>query len=252
MGVAGAHGVEGSVAARGPARPSRRALRVLVQRLDRELPLPAYALPGDAGADIVAAEDLTLAPGERAVLPTGLAIALPDGYAAFVHPRSGLAARAGLGLVNAPGTIDAGYRGEIKLIVINHDRARAVAPAPGRAGRATGVPARRAGDLRRGRRTAAPPIAARAGTARPAALRALISRRTDASGARTQDRAQQGEHRAQSSSMRPRRGRPGFARSRYRPPARGTSATRPTTTSRGPTSARCACRSATASTCRSR
>jgi dUTP pyrophosphatase len=99
------------------------ALRVLVQRLDHELPLPVYALPGDAGADIVAAENLTLGPGERAVLPTGLAIALPDGYAAFVHPRSGLAARVGLGLVNAPGTIDAGYRGEIKVIVINHDSA---------------------------------------------------------------------------------------------------------------------------------
>jgi dUTP pyrophosphatase len=99
------------------------ALRVLVQRLDSELPLPVYALPGDAGADIVAAEDLTLQPGQRAVLPTGLAIALPDGYAAFVHPRSGLAARAGLGLVNAPGTIDSGYRGEIKVIVINHDSA---------------------------------------------------------------------------------------------------------------------------------
>lgn len=102
-------------------RDQPAGLRVLVQRLDRELPLPAYALPGDAGADVVAAEDITLAPGERAVLPTGLAIALPDGYAAFVHPRSGLAARAGLGLVNAPGTIDAGYRGEVKLIVINHD-----------------------------------------------------------------------------------------------------------------------------------
>jgi dUTP pyrophosphatase len=94
---------------------------VLVQRLDPELPVPSYALPGDAGADLVAAEDIVLAPGERAVLPTGLAIALPEGYAAFVHPRSGLAARAGLGLVNAPGTIDAGYRGEIKVIVINHD-----------------------------------------------------------------------------------------------------------------------------------
>lgn len=96
---------------------------VLVHRLDRELPAPVYALPGDAGADIVAAEDVVLAPGERAVLPTGLAIALPAGYAAFVHPRSGLAARAGLGLVNAPGTIDAGYRGEITVIVINHDTA---------------------------------------------------------------------------------------------------------------------------------
>jgi dUTP pyrophosphatase len=97
---------------------------VLVQRLDPELPLPAYALPGDAGADIVTAEDVDLAPGERAVLPTGLAIALPPGHAAFVHPRSGLAARAGLGLVNAPGTIDAGYRGEIKVVVINHDRSQ--------------------------------------------------------------------------------------------------------------------------------
>jgi dUTP pyrophosphatase len=95
---------------------------VLVQQLDRDLPLPAYALPGDAGADIVTAVDITLAPGERAVLPTGIAIAVPDGFAAFVHPRSGLAARAGLGLVNAPGTIDAGYRGELKVIVINHDR----------------------------------------------------------------------------------------------------------------------------------
>ena len=101
--------------------PDDGALRVLVRRLHADLPLPVYALPGDAGADIVAAEDLVLGPGERAVLPTGIAIALPDGYAAFVHPRSGLAARAGLGLVNAPGTIDAGYRGEIKVILINHD-----------------------------------------------------------------------------------------------------------------------------------
>lgn len=95
-----------------------------MQRLDPEVPLPVYALPGDAGADIVTAADVTLEPGERAVLPTGLALALPAGYAAFVHPRSGLAARAGLGLVNAPGTIDAGYRGEVKLVVINHDSAR--------------------------------------------------------------------------------------------------------------------------------
>ncbi|HVU92508.1 MAG TPA: dUTP diphosphatase [Jatrophihabitans sp.] len=104
--------------------PRSERPRVLVQRLDPELPLPAYALPGDAGADIVTAEDVDLAPGERAVLPTGLAIALPPGHAAFVHPRSGLAARAGLGLVNAPGTIDAGYRGEIKVVVINHDRSQ--------------------------------------------------------------------------------------------------------------------------------
>ena len=101
-------------------------MQVLVQRLDDGVPLPLYALPGDAGADIVTAQDVTLAPGERAVLPTGIAIALPDGYAAFVHPRSGLAARAGLGMVNAPGTIDAGYRGEVKVIVINHDSARSL------------------------------------------------------------------------------------------------------------------------------
>ncbi|SHG72689.1 deoxyuridine 5'-triphosphate nucleotidohydrolase [Jatrophihabitans endophyticus] len=96
---------------------------MLVRKLDDGVPLPLYALPGDAGADIVAARDVVLAPGERAVLPTGLALAVPTGYAAFVHPRSGLAARAGLGLVNAPGTIDAGYRGEVKVIVINHDTA---------------------------------------------------------------------------------------------------------------------------------
>jgi dUTP pyrophosphatase len=102
--------------------PADDEFRVQVQRLDPGVPLPAYALPGDAGADIVTAIDIVLAPGERAVLPTGLAIALPEGYAAFVHPRSGLAARAGLSLVNAPGTVDAGYRGEIKVIVINHDR----------------------------------------------------------------------------------------------------------------------------------
>src|SRR4051812_24258242 len=94
---------------------------VFVQRLDDGVPLPTYAHPGDAGADLVTTVDVALAPGERAVVPTGVAIALPDGYAAFVHPRSGLAARVGLALVNAPGTIDAGYRGEIKIIVVNLD-----------------------------------------------------------------------------------------------------------------------------------
>jgi dUTP pyrophosphatase len=97
-------------------------VEVVVRRLDPQLPLPAYAHPGDAGADLVAAEDVTLAPGERAVVGTGLGIALPDGYAAFVHPRSGLAARHGLTVVNAPGTVDAGYRGEIKVILANTDR----------------------------------------------------------------------------------------------------------------------------------
>jgi dUTP pyrophosphatase len=95
---------------------------LLVTRLDPGLPLPSYAHPGDAGADLRTAVDARIEPGERAVLPTGLAIALPDGYAAFVHPRSGLAARYGIALVNSPGTIDAGYRGEVKVIVVNLDR----------------------------------------------------------------------------------------------------------------------------------
>jgi len=96
-------------------------LQIQVLRLDPDLPVPSYAHPGDAGADLVAAVDVHLAPGERALVPTGIALALPDGYAAFVHPRSGLAARHGLSIVNTPGTIDAGYRGEIKVLLINHD-----------------------------------------------------------------------------------------------------------------------------------
>jgi dUTP pyrophosphatase len=94
---------------------------VLIQRLDPGLPAPSYAHPGDAGADLVAAGDVELPPGERALVPTGIAIALPDGYAAFVHPRSGLAARLGVTIVNAPGTVDAGYRGEIKVTLLNTD-----------------------------------------------------------------------------------------------------------------------------------
>ncbi|MCR8669954.1 dUTP diphosphatase [Agrococcus sp. HG114] len=82
-------------------------------------PVPAYAHPGDAGADVHAAESVTLAPGERALVGTGVAIALPAGYAAFVHPRSGLAAKHGITIVNAPGTVDAGYRGEIKVNLLN-------------------------------------------------------------------------------------------------------------------------------------
>lgn len=95
---------------------------VLIVRLDPELPLPAYALPGDAGFDVCARVDVTLAPGERVVVPTGVALALPDGYAAFVHPRSGLAARHGITVVNAPGTIDAGYRGEVRVCLLNTDQ----------------------------------------------------------------------------------------------------------------------------------
>jgi dUTP pyrophosphatase len=94
---------------------------VLLQRIDPDVPLPSYAHPGDAGADLVTTVDATVPPGERVLLPTGLAIALPDGYAAFVHPRSGLAARYGVSLLNAPGTVDAGYRGEIRVCVINLD-----------------------------------------------------------------------------------------------------------------------------------
>lgn len=103
------------------APPPGTDLEIAVQRLDRDLPLPSYAHPGDAGADLLTTVDLTLAPGERAMVPTGIAIALPEGYAAFVHPRSGLAARHGLSIVNTPGTIDAGYRGEIKVMLVNHD-----------------------------------------------------------------------------------------------------------------------------------
>ena len=102
------------------------AADVLINRLDPDVPIPAYEHPGDAGADLVTTVDATLAPGQRALLPTGIAIALPPGYAAFVHPRSGLAVRYGVSLVNAPGTVDAGYRGEIRVSVINLDPATPV------------------------------------------------------------------------------------------------------------------------------
>ena len=96
-------------------------LQVLITRLDESIPLPTYAKGGDAGADIVSRIDITLKPGERALVPTGIFIALPDGYAAFVHPRSGLAIKHGVTMVNAPGTVDAGFRGELQCIMINHD-----------------------------------------------------------------------------------------------------------------------------------
>ena len=101
-------------------------LQIAVLRLDSDLPLPAYAHPGDAGADLLTTVDVTLRPGERAMVPTGIALALPEGYVALVHPRSGLAAKHGLSIVNAPGTIDAGYRGEIKVMLINHDPAEPI------------------------------------------------------------------------------------------------------------------------------
>ena len=101
-------------------------LQVLITRLDPSIPLPTYAKGGDAGADIVTRVDVTLQPGERALVPTGIAIALPDGYVALVHPRSGLAIKHGVTMVNAPGTVDAGYRGELQCIMINHDPEEAI------------------------------------------------------------------------------------------------------------------------------
>lgn len=92
-----------------------------LQRLDPDLPPPSYAHPGDAGADLVTAVDVTLEPGERVLVPTGIALALPPGYVALIHPRSGLAAKHGLSIVNTPGTVDAGYRGEIKVLLVNLD-----------------------------------------------------------------------------------------------------------------------------------
>lgn len=106
--------------------PDDGGVDVLIQRLDPDLPIPAYAHPGDAGADLHSAVDVELAPGERALVGTGIAIALPPGYAAFVHPRSGLAARHGVTVVNAPGTVDAGYRGEIQVTLLNTDRVNPV------------------------------------------------------------------------------------------------------------------------------
>jgi dUTP pyrophosphatase len=97
-------------------------VQIPVRRLDPELPLPSYAHPGDAGADLHAAVEVTLQPGERALVPTGIAMALPEGYVGLVHPRSGLAARHGISIVNAPGTIDAGYRGEVQVCLVNTDR----------------------------------------------------------------------------------------------------------------------------------
>ncbi len=92
---------------------------------------PKYARPGDAGADLIATRGVTLAPGERATIPTGVSIALPDGFVGFVMPRSGLASKHGIGLVNSPGTIDAGYRGEISVVVINTDATSPFVIEPG-------------------------------------------------------------------------------------------------------------------------
>ena len=97
------------------------SVKVLITRLDPSVPLPAYAKPGDAGADLVTRIDVTIKPGERVLVPTGISLALPKGYVALVHPRSGLAIKYGISLVNTPGTVDAAYRGEVACILINHD-----------------------------------------------------------------------------------------------------------------------------------
>lgn len=106
-------------------------VEILVTRLDPDLPLPAYEHPGDAGLDLRSRVDVSLAPGERGLVPTGIALALPPGWVGLVCPRSGLALRHGIGLVNAPGVVDAGYRGEIGVILVNHDPTTPVSIARG-------------------------------------------------------------------------------------------------------------------------
>lgn len=100
---------------------SESRVDIALRMLDPELPVPSYAHEGDAGADLCAREDVTLAPGERILVPTGVSIALPLGYVGLIHPRSGLATKHGLTVVNAPGTVDAGYRGELKVTLLNTD-----------------------------------------------------------------------------------------------------------------------------------
>jgi dUTP pyrophosphatase len=102
------------------------SVEILITRLDSSIPMPSYAKPGDAGADLTSRIDVTLQPGERTLVPTGISIALPNGYVALVHPRSGLAIKHGVTMVNSPGTVDAGFRGELQIILINHDPKEAV------------------------------------------------------------------------------------------------------------------------------
>lgn len=101
-------------------------MEVLIKRLDPSVPMPSYAKGGDAGADIATRIDFTLKAGERMLVPTGISIALPNGYVALVHPRSGLAIKYGISMVNTPGTVDAGFRGELQVILINHDLTESV------------------------------------------------------------------------------------------------------------------------------
>jgi dUTP pyrophosphatase len=108
-----------------------RGVLLAIKRLDRELPLPGYAHPGDAGLDLYAATDLTIGPGERALIRTGIAISIPEGFAGFVQPRSGRAFKEGLSFANTPGLIDSHYRGEIKVIAINLDPREPIAISRG-------------------------------------------------------------------------------------------------------------------------
>ena len=106
-------------------------IEVTIQRLREDAVVPARAYSGDAGLDLAACDRVELGPGERAVVPTGLAVAIPDGYAGFVQPRSGLASRHGISVVNAPGLIDSGYRGEIRVVLLNTDRREKFVVEPG-------------------------------------------------------------------------------------------------------------------------
>ena len=107
------------------------SVQIRIKRLAPDVPLPSYAHPGDAGADLTTTVDVRLEPGERALVPTGLSLALPAGYVGLVHPRSGLAARCGLSIVNSPGTVDAGYRGEVKVMLVNLDPRQPIVLARG-------------------------------------------------------------------------------------------------------------------------
>jgi dUTP pyrophosphatase len=106
-------------------------IELAIQRLREDAALPARAYSGDAGLDLAACERVELGPGERAVVGTGLAVAIPEGYAGFVQPRSGLASRHGISVVNAPGLIDSGYRGEVRVVLLNTDRREAFVVEPG-------------------------------------------------------------------------------------------------------------------------
>jgi dUTP pyrophosphatase len=106
-------------------------IEIAVRRLREDAVLPSQAYEGDAGLDLAACDEVELAPGERAVVPTGIAVEIPDGYAGFVQPRSGLAARHGIGVVNSPGLIDQGYRGEIRVVLLNTDRREPFTVEPG-------------------------------------------------------------------------------------------------------------------------